>query len=227
MRRLSELERAAEFIRGKRVAVVGSGPGALDNDLGFIDSHEVVMRVNNYKTGRTLGHRCDVFYSFFGSSIKKPADHLKADGVQLCACKCPDAKFIDSPWHVAQNKPHGVDFRYIYEARANWWFCPVYVPPLADFLESFEMLDRHIPSTGFSALLFARQCGAASIYATGFDFFSSFRHNVDEPWRPGNPDDPIGHAPHLERRWLAANAGGMTFDKRLAEIMREEGERLP
>jgi hypothetical protein len=38
-----------EFFSGKRVAIVGSGPGCLDNDPGFVDSHDVVVRVNNYK----------------------------------------------------------------------------------------------------------------------------------------------------------------------------------
>jgi hypothetical protein len=61
----------------------------------------------------------------------------------------------------------------------------------------------------------------ASVYLTGFDFFSSCVHNVNEAWRPGNPDDPIGHAPERERAWLATRTG-VTYDKRLAEIMEKE-----
>jgi hypothetical protein len=54
---------------------------------------------------------------------------------------------------------------------------------------------------------------------TGFDFFASRIHNVSESWRPGNPDDPIGHAPERERAWLSHHRDGITFDKKLTEIM--------
>lgn len=205
---------------GKRVAVVGSGPGCLDNDPGYVDGFDVVVRVNNYRTGPAQGYRTDAFYSFFGDSIKKTADELKADGVKLCMCKCPDAKFMESEWHRRMNKPNGVDFRYIYRHRRDWWFCPTYVPTLDEFLAVFNMLDHHIPSTGFSALLAVLEHAPISVHATGFDFFSSRVHNVNEPWRPGNPDDPIGHAPELERKWLAANLDHVTMDARLTEIMR-------
>lgn len=208
-----------ETFHVKRVAIVGSGPGSLDNEPGFVDSHDVVVRVNNYRTGFRQGTRCDVFYSFFGSSIKKDRAELDRDGVKLCVCKCPDAKFLDSEWHKKHAKPHGVDFRYIYRDRRNWWFCPTFVPTLDAFMDDFEMLGRHIPSTGFSALLEVRRQEPTSIYLTGFDFFSSRIHNVNEPWRPGNPDDPIGHAPERERAWLKAHLDGITMDERLTKIM--------
>jgi len=183
-----------------------------------------VVRVNNYRTGPAQGFRTDVFYSFFGGSIRKTADELKADGVALCMCKCPNAKFMESEWHQRMRKTNGVDFRYIYRDRAAWWFCPTYVATLDDFLKVFEMLGKHIPSTGFSALLEVLSHDPASVYLTGFDFFASRVHNVNEPWRPGNPDDPIGHAPERERDWLAANLGQhrISLDKRLTDIMRSD-----
>ncbi len=205
-----------QTFRGKRVAIVGSGPGVLDNPPGYIDGFDIVVRVNNYKLTEETGYRTDVFYSFFGGSIGKTRKDLIADGVKLCICKCPDAKFMESEWH---RKPNGVDFRYIYRARSEWWFCPTYVPALAEFFEMFERLDRHIPTTGFSAFLKVRQHAPAHVFLTGFDFFASGVHNVDEPWNRGNPDDPIGHAPALERAWLAQNCAGVSFDLRLAQIM--------
>lgn len=211
-------------LEGRRVAVVGSGPGVLSNDVGFVDAHDVVVRVNNHKCGPAAGFRTDVHYSFYGTSIRKTAEELQAEGVRLVMCKCPDAKVMESEWHQRMNKPHGVDFRYIYRARAAWWFCDTYVPPLEEFLASFELLQRHIPSTGFSALLAVLNHGAAHVYLTGFDFFASRVHNVNEPWRPGNPDDPIGHAPALERAWLAGNLDRVSMDAPLTEIMK--GERL-
>ena len=212
-------ETVEKAFRGKRVAIVGSGPGCLDNEPGFVDDHDVVCRVNNYRTGPAQGFRCDVFYSFFGGSIKKTAAELSHDGVRLCLCKCPDAKFMDSAWHRKNAKPHGVDFAYVYRARRDWWFCPTFVPSVEEFVAVFDMLGQHIPSTGFSALLAVRECSPASIYLTGFDFFASRIHNVNEAWRPGNPDDPIGHAPERERAWLREHRDGITFDKRLTEIM--------
>ena len=74
-----DLEDARAVIRGKRVAVVGGGPTVLENRPGFIDRHDVVVRVNNYRTGSAQGTRCDVFYSFFGGSIKKTPAELRAE----------------------------------------------------------------------------------------------------------------------------------------------------
>lgn len=215
-------DQVRDALHGKRVAIVGSGPGALENEPGFVDGHDVVVRVNNYKLTPETGARTDVFYSFFGTSIRKSAAELAADSVRLCICKCPDAKFMDSPWHQRMGKPHGVDFRYIYRDRAAWWFCPTYVPSLNEFMKVFDLLGQRIPSTGFSAVLAVLEHDPASVYLTGFDFFASRTHNVNEAWRPGNPDDPIGHAPERERAWLAQHLQGITMDRRLNEIM--EGE---
>lgn len=207
---------------GKTVAIVGSGPGSLENAPGFVDAHDVVVRVNNYKTSEPTGSRTDVFYSFFGGSIKKSADDLKRDGVKLMMAKCPNAnldKIMDSEWHRRHKKMLGVDYRYIYEARKNWWFCDAYVPPTDEYMAVFNMLGRHIPSTGFSSIVAVLECSPASVYLTGFDFFSSRIHNVNEPWRPGNPDDPIGHAPEREREWLSKHLDRVTIDPTLTRIM--------
>ncbi len=205
---------------GRRVAIVGSGPGVLENPPGLIDSHEVVVRVNNYKLSPAAGQRTDVYYSYFGNAIKKPAADLKRDGVRLCMAKCPNAAAIESEWHVRNKKPHGVDFRWIYQLRSDWWFCDTYVPDLQEFLEGFDLLGRHVPTTGFSAILAVLSFQPASIYLTGFDFFSSGVHNVNERWRAGASDDPIGHVPDAERAWLAANRSpSITFDRRLAGLL--------
>ncbi len=216
--RFVTLSDVAARLRGRSVAIVGSGPGSLDNEPGFVDGHQVVIRVNNYKTGPAQGMRADIHYSFYGGSIRKTATDLKRDGVTLCMCKCPDAQPIESAWHQQRSKLAGIDFRYIYRNRAAFWFCDTFVPPVEHFLKSFELLDRHIPTTGFSAILDVLACEPRSIYLTGFDGFQSGLHNVDEPWRAGDPADPIGHRPELELAWLRENAARypMTFDKRLS-----------
>ncbi len=214
----------AERFAGKTVAIVGSGPGVLDNEPGLVDSHDVVVRVNNHRCiDERTGRRTDAHYSFYGSSIHKTPTELQAEGVTLCIAKCPDGKFMESEWHRRMNKPHGVDFSYIYRQRKDWWFCPTYVPTMEEFRASFDLLGRHIPSTGFSALLLILSLNPARTFVTGFDFFSSRVHNVNEAWRPGNPDDPIGHAPERERAWLAQHLDRVTLDSTLTKIM--EGER--
>jgi hypothetical protein len=192
-------------LQGKAVALVGSGPGALANPKGLVDSHDVVIRVNNYKLFPATGFRTDVFYSFFGASIRKTPQQLMRDGVKLCLCKCPDAKFMQSAWHAKNGKLNGVDFRLIYAARKGWWFCDTYVPTVEEFMVPFNLLGKHVPTTGFAALLDVLACDPLHLYLTGFDFFASGLHNVNERHRTINPDDPIGHRPDRERAWLAAN----------------------
>lgn len=204
MRFISRSE-AAERFEGKRVAVVGSGPGVLQNAPGYVDSHDIVVRVNNYKLSKAAGFRTDVFASFFGSSIKKTADELKRDGVTLCLAKCPNAHAIESEWHRKNDKMIGVDFRPHYRRRKDWWFCDTYVPTIAEFMVAFRALDFHMPTSGFAAIFDVLTFQPESVYLTGFDFFRSKLHNVNEPWRPKNLDDPIRHEPERERAWLAAN----------------------
>lgn len=203
--RFIDFQEASGYLKGKSVAVVGSAPSVLDNDPGFIDSHEVVCRINNYKTGAAQGHRCDVHYSFYGTSIRKRREDLLLDGVKLCMCKCPNANALKSPWHERNNKINGTDFRYIYHNRHDWWFCDTFVPDTQRFLDKFELLGKHIPTTGFSAILDVLACQPRSVYLTGFDFFTSGIHNVDEKWKEGDPADPICHRPDLEMEWLERN----------------------
>lgn len=194
-----------EAIEGKTIALVGSGPGSLSNPRGLVDSHDVVVRVNNYRLFPATGYRTDIFYSYFGGAIRKTSRELKRDGVKLCIAKCPDAKFMESDWHDKNGKANGVDFRGLYAGRMGWWFCPTYVPTVAEFLAHFNLLGKRVPTTGFSALLDILACNPAHLYMTGFDFFTSRIHNVNQRWRKMNPEDPIGHAPELEMEWLRQN----------------------
>lgn len=218
MRFVSFADVAARF-HGKSVAIVGSGPGCLDNAPGVVDGHDVVVRVNGYKLGPAQGRRTDVHYSFYGNSIRKSAADLERDGVTLCMCKCPDSKPLQSQWHEQRGKTNGIDFRYIYRARADWWFTDTFIPDDERFMAKVRLLDGHIPTTGFAAILDVMDCDPASIYLTGFDFFQSGKHNVDERWKPGDPTDPIGHRPMLEAAWLKSHMDGITIDRALRHAL--------
>ena len=200
--RFIESEEAAAHFKGKSVVIVGSAPSVMDNDPRFIDSHDVVVRVNNYKISKQAGYRCDVFYSFFGMSIRKTVNELKRDGVKLCLCKCPDDKPIQSAWHEQNMMQAGIDFRTLYRRRQQFWFCDTYIPTTMEFLVLFNKLNQHVSTTGFAAIWDILKFSPKSLYLTGFDFFESGLHNVDEKWRPGKPDDPIGHRPDLEMALL-------------------------
>ena len=207
----------------KIVAIVGSGPGCVTNRAGFVDSHEVVVRVNNYKLIGGTGRRTDVFYSFFGKSITKPVEALQRGGVQLCMCKCPNAQFMESAWHRDHDLMNGVDFRMIYEARKDWWFCDTYVPTIEEFLVNFDLLGGHVPTTGFAALLDVLSYNPAHVYMTGFDFFATKIHNVNERWKAVRNDDPIKHVPQAERQWLADHIDELpiSMDARMTAAVRK------
>jgi hypothetical protein len=225
MRFLSRPE-VRKWFDGKSVAIVGSGPGVLDNAPDFVDSHDVVVRVNNYKLTAETGRRTDCFYSFFGGSIKKKAEELKRDGVTLCMCKCPDDQPIESKWHRENGKMAGCDFRWIYKARKDFWFCDTYIPTTPEFMSWFNMLGGHVPSTGFSAILDVLSFDPKSVYLTGFDFFRSGLHNVNEPHQKKNPLDPIGHVPEQEIKWLRGNLlrYPIATDQRLTKILAAKGK---
>lgn len=209
------------MIRGKSVALVGSGPGCLDNPHGFVDSHDVVVRVNNYKLMGGTGSRTDIFYSFFGTSIRKSATELTHDGVKACWSRLPDAQFMESAWHKRRGKMTGVDFQYVYRNRDAWWFCPTYVSTLPEFLDKFNLLGGHVPTTGFSAVLDVLSCKPRNLFLTGFDFFQTHVHNVNQRWNEGHPGDPIKHVPEVERQWFAANVEHLpiTMDELLSQAV--------
>src|SRR3990167_1834213 len=221
LKRFLTYEETAEKFRDKTVAIVGSGPGCLRNEPGYIDGHDLVIRINSYKLRQPLGKRTDVFYSFFGNSVRKERHELREDGVKLCMCKCPNDKIFDSYWHNVHKKQEGVDFRYIYQKKRNWLFCDTYVPTKDRFMEYFHLLEDHIPTTGFACILDVLSFPVKKVYITGFDFFTSEIHNVDEKWFALNNDDPIKHVPHKELDWLRNNYKNypVEFDTTLSRLI--------
>lgn len=204
MRFVSRSE-CASWFEGKSVAIVGSGPGCTQNAEGLVDCYETIVRVNNYRITAGTGKRTDVFYSFFGTSIRKSSKELIRDGVKLCMSKVPNAHAIESAWHRQRGKMIGVDFRPHFERRKDWWFCDTYIPTVVEFMVGFDLLGRHMPTTGFAAILDVVSFNPRVVYLTGFDGFRSGIHNVNEPHRVKNLDDPFRHEPERELAWIAMN----------------------
>ncbi len=198
----SDFNRIISHFKNKRVAIVGSAPTCLDNPPGLIDSFEQVIRISNYGYGSQLGKRTDVFYSFFGSSTRKNHQELIRDGVKMCMSKLPNSKPFHSQWHANKNKNDGHDYRAHYRRREPWWFCPTYVPDDKHFLELFDFLDKHQPTTGFACIWDLLKCDPKELYITGFDFFTSRIHDVNKRWKFKNPTDPHRHLPQIEMKKL-------------------------
>lgn len=207
-----------EIFKDKKVVIIGSAPsGAQYNHCNDIESYDEIVRVNNYKTrginnrGKpydytgSLGVRTDYHYSFYGGSIRKTPEELRADGIKGHLCKCPNDECHVTKWHEKTNQRHGGDFRPIYRRRKNFWIAPVYIPEKEHYMKLFNILEKHVPSTGFACIWEIIQCKPKQLYITGFDFMKTPVHNVDEPWLKGNPNDPIGHSwnmeAHIFKKW--------------------------
>lgn len=126
-----------------------------------------------------------------------------------------------SEWHRKNNKMIGCDYRPHYRRRQGWWFCDTYIPTVEEFMVTFNLLGRHQPTTGFSCIHTVLGLGPKSVYLTGFDFFRSGMHNVNERWIVKNRDDPTKHMPDLEFKWVRENAGKypLEFDQTLSRMM--------
>jgi hypothetical protein len=218
--RFVDFHQVRETFAGKRVVIVGSGPSILSLHNGLVDKHDVVVRVNSYKLGLRQGRRCDVHYSYYGQAIRKSADELQRDGVMLCMNKCPNSQPIQSAWHIANHRTNGIDFRRIHARRGDFWFCDTFVPDDERLLSKMRLLNGHMPSTGFAAILDILECNPAELFLTGFDFFSSGIHNVNEKWRDGHPGDPIRHKPMLEFQWIVDNRDRITCDNALNTMIK-------
>jgi len=200
------------FFKDKRVAIIGSAPSCLDNKGSDINAYDIVVRVNNYKIQGfedRVGNRTDVFYSFYGSSIKKSREELIKDGVKLCMCKCADADCHTTNWHKKHGKEKGGNFGWIYRARQNFWFCDTYIPTREQYMKFFDLLGGHVPTTGFASILEILETEAKEIYVTGFTFFEPMSkgapviHNITDSWKTDkNIDDPVRHLPNLEKKIL-------------------------
>lgn len=222
------LDEVRDYFKGKRVCVMGSAPSCLDNVGSDIDGYDSVVRVNNFKIvgfEDKVGTKCDVHYSFYGNSIRVNFDYLKLLGVKLHMCKCPNgepyAGIYDYAWHRKHAKgDYGYNFEYIYKLRNGKWIAPVYIPDISHYLQLFNFLGCASPTTGFAAIWELIQCELKELYITGFDFFTSKMHNVNEHWRAGKPDDPLRHEPEREREHVRqwSQLPHVRIDNRLKEL---------
>lgn len=211
-----------KIIEGKKVVILGSAPSVLKNDGEYINSFDLIVRINNYKMfgfEKYVGNRTDIFYSYFGRNIKKENSELLNDGVKLIMSKYPNNDFTG---HTSGQVIQGISdtCKWVYDLRQDWWKFPVWIPKLRYFRENYNRIDR-IPTTGMSAVLDILRFSPCLLYITGFDFMRSKIHNVDEAWNDGD-----GNHDHMAESKLMAtldNNPVISFDCRIAEIINSIG----
>ena len=207
MRKLSD-EKLEKFFDNKSVVVVGSAPSVLINSGKNIDSFDIVVRINKIKTGfeELIGNRTTILYSYFGKNIRVDLNEHKID---LLMCKYPDADirgWVDGLIHPGQCE----DFQWVYEYRKGYWKYPVWIPSKSRFKKNWNKLGGYIPTTGFCAVLDILQFSPRLVYMTGFDFFETKIHNINEKWNKKR--DGGGH--HFNKEYEAFKKLFRT-DKRL------------
>jgi len=203
-------------LRGASLAIVGNAGYLADlQQGGHIDSHDLVLRMNNFRTAELepqVGRRLDIFMSTFYHDV------------QLDPSLIAQARYLIAS--VPNNlRKRGLNWRHgqaITAALQQLGRREVFVPSY----ESFDTKRRQIgkyPTTGAMALFLVLEhllpvCG--SIYVTGFSFFTGRSHYFgDQRVLPTN------HAPDREQQLFADllrplwQSGRLTFDPQLAESL--------
>lgn len=174
-------EYITKFFWNKTVLVLGSAPNVLETETDFMDSFDLIVRVNNYKNFNSC-RRTDVYASFFGKSIRKDIHNLRQDGVRLLMAKCPDDIVEVKNPDGSINTKLSEDFRWIYEFR-NEWFKVAGIPLFIQTVENFNNNNipiKQICTTGVAIILDILRCKPKHLYFAGFDFAMSGMHNINK-----------------------------------------------
>jgi hypothetical protein len=177
------------YFYNKSVIILGSAPSVKENKAEFLESFDVIVRLNNYKFFNECV-RTDIYYSYFGRSIKKTKQDIINDDIKYIICKYPNCNWGDPKDGIQDN------WSWVYEYRKGFFPIPYYIPSNKVFKENFDILNR-VPTTGIAAILDIFRFKPKSIYISGFDFFSSKIHNIGEPWKDGDGNHDLE-----KEKWL-------------------------
>jgi hypothetical protein len=178
-----------KFFNKKTVLVLGSAPCVAKLKGDFMNTFDIIVRVNNYKQFNAC-HRTDVFYSFLGGSVKKNIKNIIEDGAQFIFCRCPN---MDFSAHVGGQYFPGKSFdaRPVYKQRENWFKLPYFIQTYKNYRRNYALIDRLL-TTGVSAIVDIKRYDPARLFVAGFDFFTNLIHNVDEVCNLNTGHDFLG-----------------------------------
>jgi hypothetical protein len=192
----TDLASHCEFARAS-LAIVGNAGYLSEIDQGdYLDSHDLVLRMNNFRTAgyeRQVGQKLDVFISTFHSDVDLTNPALN------------EARFIVASVPNNGSKPRNSSLnyrhaRFIARGLRTLGRDTAYVPEEAYFLSLRKTLGSY-PTTGAMALLLAIDFllpVCSRIYVTGFSFFTGRTHYFS-----GQHITPTNHNPSRERDLLS------------------------
>lgn len=175
-------------LQNASLAIVGNAGYLAELDQGAqIDAHDVVLRMNNFRTKgfeTQVGARTDVFLSTYYDDVNLQNEELAQAKLLISAM----------PYNLWRSRRQGVlhvHGAHIARALSKLERRQVFVPDWDFFLALKQQLGKY-PTTGAMAVLLAtnilsRVC--RSIYFTGFSFFRGKSHYFrDQQTVPRNHD---------------------------------------
>lgn len=170
----AELAESAET-RAASLAIVGNAGYLAGLDQGpRIDGHDLVLRMNNFRTHgfeRQVGRRCDIFLTGFCQDVEFSRPELRS--TQFILSSIP-ANFRKLP----VMKIHTRGGEWVTAGLIAMGRRVAYVPDVDDFAGRIRQIGRY-PTTGAMAILLALEqlAGVCSnVYITGFSFFDGPTH---------------------------------------------------
>jgi hypothetical protein len=207
-------------LRGATLAIVGNAGYLGDLDQGeHIDSHRLVLRMNNFRTRgfeRQVGARTDIFFTNFYHDVDVTNPEVRP--ARFVVASVPN-NFARGPGRELIHR-HG---EHITVGLAKMDRRQVYAPG-GEFLLAQRRRIGKYPTTGAMAIFLAtefllRVCGA--VYITGFSFFRGRSHYMSERQVvPINHDVAREELLVAERLLPHVRAGRVTLDPTMSAILK-------
>jgi hypothetical protein len=203
-------------VRGASLAIVGNAGYLSELSQGErIDSHDLVLRMNNFRTAGfepQVGRKLDLFLTTFHNDVDLSNPALGQARLIIASV----------PYNFAKSRRRGLQQRhaeFIVGGLRQMGRREVFVPGTEYFTAARQQIGRY-PTTGAMALLLSLDvllpaCG--SLFVTGFSFFEGRGHYFhDQPVTAAN------HDPARERQWLCERlaphvaSGRVRLDEQMA-----------